>query len=70
MKYLFKFIFPFIRSGIEGKKRWMALNLATKHAIQNSAENGERSVLTPSSPAYAAVCGIQREVDLFYLFIY
>ena len=85
MKHLLKFIFPFLRSGVEAKARRWVLPLNTQY-LQNSAESGELlgagySVkliyflfiynlhLVPSS--YPAVCGIQREVDfLFYLFIF
>ena len=42
MKYLLKFIFPFLRSGVEDKR---VLPLNTQ-CIQNSAESGERSVNT------------------------
>ena len=38
MKYLFEFIFPFLRSEVEAKR-----------GVENSAESGERSVLTLGS---------------------
>ena len=65
VKYLFKFIFPFLRSGLKEKTRRWALTFNTQ-CLQNSAESGERSVLTLAS--LPAVCGIQREADLFILF--
>ena len=42
----------------------MQHNTHNMQCLQNSAESGERSVLTPS--AYPAMCGIQREADLIY----
>ena len=65
MKYLLKFIFQFLRSGVEGK-RGVEFCLNTQ-CLQNSAESGERSVLTLT---YPAECGIQREADLIWLFIF
>ena len=58
------FIYMYIFNALlwcRGKaRRWVA-------AIQNSAENGERSVLIPTS-TNPAVCGIQREADLFFIY--
>ena len=58
MKYLFKFIFSYPRSGVEAKRE-LAFSSATQHAMplsdsfqisfQISAENGEWSVLTLGS---------------------
>ena len=45
MKYLPKFIFPFLRSGIETKARRWVPPLNTQ-CLQNPAESGERSVIT------------------------
>ena len=54
MKYLFKFIFPFLCFGVEAKRcvefRYSTYNLTL-------------------SSAYPAVCGIQREADTMYVFI-
>ena len=46
MKYLLKFIFPFLRSGAEARRWVLPLNT---QCLQNSAESGERSVLTLGS---------------------
>ena len=48
MKYLFTFIFSFLRSGVRGKARRWVQPLNTQ-CLQNSAERGERSALTLSS---------------------
>ena len=48
MKYLLKFIFPFLRSGVEAKARRWVLPLNTQ-CLQNLAESGDRSVLTIGS---------------------
>ena len=48
MKYLLKFMFPFLRSGVEVKRGRWVLPLNTQ-CLQNSAESGERSVLTLGS---------------------
>ena len=61
MNFLLKFILPFLRSGVEAKTRRCVLPLNTQ-CLQNSVECGERSVF-PS--VYPAMCGIQREADLF-----
>ena len=45
MKYLFKYIFSFLRSGVKKKARRQVLPLNTQ-CLRNSAENGERKVLT------------------------
>ena len=63
MKYLLKFILPFLRSGVEVKRGVLPLKM---QCLQNSAESGERSILTLGSLCQPAVCGIQREADLFY----
>ena len=60
MKYLLKFIFPFLRSGIEAK-RGVAIQYAMPPEL---AESGERSILALGTHC-PAVCGIQREADLF-----
>ena len=57
MKYLLKFIFPFL---LGQARRWF-LPLNTQ-CLQNSAESGERSVTKFPLPK-AAVCGIQCEAD-------
>ena len=44
MKYLFKYIFSFLRSGVEAKR-----DVEFRHStqcLQNSVESGERSALT------------------------
>ena len=46
MKYLLKFIFPFLRSGVEAKRGVPPLN---PQYLQNSAESGKWSVLTLGS---------------------
>ena len=48
IKYLLKFIFPFFRSGTKVKARRCISPLNTQ-CLQNSAENGEWSVLTLGS---------------------
>ena len=44
MKYLLKFIFLFLRSGVEAKR-----GVEFHHSLQKSAKSGERSVLTLGS---------------------
>ena len=56
MKYLLKFIFPFLRSGVEAKR-----GVEFCHSTGNASR-------IPS--AYPVVCGIQREADLFILPLY
>ena len=60
MKYLFKFIFLFLCSGVEVERRWVPpLNTPCLH---NFSENGAWSVLTLNNKvpcAYPGVCGIQ-----------
>ena len=48
IKYLFKFIFSYLRSGVEAKVR-RRVPLINMQYLQNSAENGERSVLELNS---------------------
>ena len=64
MKYLYKFIFSFLRSGRRRVKS-TALSSATQHAMP--PEFGRKwgtECLNTRFPA--AVCGIQREADLIY----
>ena len=53
-KILFKFIFPFLRSGVEAK------------CVQNSAESGERSVLTLGFLCFPSCV---RDTLFFFIFI-
>ena len=67
IKYLRKFIFPFLRSGVE-VKRGVRFCHTTRNAsrIRQKMGNGVSSHLVPS--VYPVVCGIQREAVFFYLF--
>ena len=64
MKYLFIFIFSFLRSGVEAK-RGLEFRNSTRNASSTRQEvgNGESQHYVPS--AYLAVCGIQREAVFF-----
>ena len=54
MKYLFKFIFSFLRSGV-----------GAKFGVNSAESRGPECLKVPS--ADPAVCEIQREAGLFYL---
>ena len=56
MKYLLKFIFPFLRSGVEAK-RGDEFCHSTRSASRNRQKMGN-------------VCGIQREADFFLIVIF
>ena len=60
-KYLFKFIFPFLRSGVEAKR-----GVEFCHSTRNPYRIRRKVGIGVSSPAYPAVCGIQRVADLFF----
>ena len=60
MKYLLKFVFLFLRSGVEAKRGLSSV----MQCLQNSAESGKRSVLTLGS--LCILCGYS--VNLTYLF--
>ena len=53
MKYLFKFMFPFLRSGVEAKRgvefRHSARNASRIRKSERFAESRERGVLTVGS---------------------
>ena len=49
IKYLLKFIFPVLRSGVEVKRDVEFCHFIITQCLQNSTENGERSVLTLGS---------------------
>ena len=63
MKYLLKFIFPFLRSGVEAK-RGVEFCYSRTQCLQNSAESGDRSVSTLGSLCLPCCVRIQREADL------
>ena len=65
MKYLFKFIFPFLAL-VSGQSEALRSPLNMQR-LQNSEESVERSVLTLGSFAYPVVSGIQREANFTYL---
>ena len=69
MKCFLKFIFPFLRSGVEAK-RGVEFCHSTRDAsrIRQKVGNGVSQHKVPS--AYPAVCGIQREADHVFLNIY
>ena len=62
MNYYF-LIFSFLPSGTNAKPG-VDFRHSTLNASKNSAESGERSVLTQIPSAYPAACGMQREADL------
>ena len=67
MKYLLKFIFSFLRSDVErnrGVEFCHSIHNASR--IQQKGGNGVSLHKVPS--AYPAVCGIQREADLFIFY--
>ena len=68
MKYLFIFIFPFVRSGVEAKRGVEFSQPLNTQCLQNSAENGgERSVLILGS--LCLPCSVlQREANLICFF--
>ena len=61
MKYLLKFIFSFLRSGVKVKRGVEFCHL-TRNASRVRQKVGNGSVLTLGC-LYPAVCGIQREAD-------
>ena len=62
IKYLFTFIFSFLRSGVEAKaRRWVPP--PNTQCLQNSAESGQRSVLTLGSFCLHCCVREQREAD-------
>ena len=71
MKWNIYLILYFLRSSVEAKR---VLSFTTQNAmttLQNSAENGEQSVLTLSCQPTLLfrVCGIQREAILSTFYI-
>ena len=61
MKYFLKYILPFLRSGVE-VKRGVEFCHSTRNASKIRQKVGSGVEV---SSAYPAVCGIQREADLF-----
>ena len=70
MKYLLKFIFPFLRSGVEAKG-----GVEFCHSTRNASRIRQKAVWgteclnthTQVPSAYPAVCGIKREADFILL---
>ena len=70
VKYLFTFVFSFLRSIVEAKR-----GVEFRHSTRNASRtrwkvgNGVFKILQVPS-VYPAVCGVQRESDLFIFILY
>ena len=60
MKYILKFIFPFLRSGVEAKR-----GVEFYHSTRNVSKI--RQKVGNGVSAYIDVCGIQREADFILI---
>ena len=65
MKYLLKFIFPFLRSGIEAKVWVLSLNT---QCLQNSAESGKTECLTLGS--FCLPCCVRDTAWSWFIYLF
>ena len=67
MKYLFTFLFLFLRSGVEAM-HGIEFRHSTRMPPELNGKWGTERLNTRFPSAYPAVCGIRREADLFIYF--